>query len=266
MEKELPKIIWIMWYQGFEVAPVIVKKCLQTWEKHNPDWMINKLTSETIGNYIDVNTIVPDYKEKQLPLEALSDIVRIALLNTYGGVWVDSTVYCNEPLDKWLYAYTAHSRFFAFANPGPDRMLSNWFLAACSDNAIIKTLTQNTISYWSIRNERHHYFWFHYLFADIYYTDPDFQKRWDAVPKFSADGPHFFIPYEETFAQDLTKKIKSQIDQPTVPVFKLTHKYNQAILNKKSVLSYLINGQSKNNLFEKIFAFIQGVYKYPKRS
>lgn len=253
MQKQLPKIIWIMWYQGFESAPLIIKKCLQTWQAHNPDWAIHTLTRATIDNYVDIDLIVPGYKDKKMPLEAYSDIVRIALLNKYGGVWVDATLYCNQPLDSWIHPYITASGFFAFSNPAPDRMLANWFLVAVPENEIIQMLVKNITLYWAIRSERHDYFWFHHLFGDLYYTDADFKKRWDKVPEFSADGPHYFVPYQETFTKPITEDIRKQIDKPAVPVFKLTHKYDQRVLIKKSVLDYLINDPSKKSFLEKLF-------------
>ena len=257
MTKTVPKIIWILWFQGWEEAPIIVKKCLNTWIEHNPDWTINKLTNDNLSDFIDIEAIIPGYKQKSIPPETLSDIIRIALLNKYGGIWVDSTLYCNIPLNNWLHKVISNSGFFAFANPGPDRMLSNWFLVSYENNTIIQKWYEEAVKYWSTRNKRDNYFWSHYLFADIYNFENEFKRAWDNTPKFSADAPHHFLPYDKTFYEKLTKQEKKIIDTTTIPVFKLTHKYDTDKAFKGSVIHYLVYNPINNNLFEKILNFIR---------
>ncbi len=245
MEKEIPKIIWMLWFQGWENAPMLVKKCKATWIKQNPNWTIHFLTTKNLSDFINLEAIVPGYKNKEIRPESLSNIIRAALLLKYGGVWVDSTLYCNKPLDKWLPQCTSDSDFFAFANPGPDRMLSSWFLAATPNHLIIQKWLQETINYWSVRNMRHTYFWFHYLFGDLYNKDEALKNLWDKTPKLSADAPHYFFPYETTFHKELSEKDKNEIDKPTTPVFKLTHKYDESLISNTSMLHYLLSDNKK---------------------
>ena len=37
------KKIWIIWFQGLQKAPSLIKKCISSWKKYNPDWEINVL-------------------------------------------------------------------------------------------------------------------------------------------------------------------------------------------------------------------------------
>ena len=32
--------IYILWFQGFDNAPLLVKNCVQSWKHYNPDWNI----------------------------------------------------------------------------------------------------------------------------------------------------------------------------------------------------------------------------------
>lgn len=36
----IPKKIWFLWYQGLSEAPLVVKKCYESWKKYNPDWEV----------------------------------------------------------------------------------------------------------------------------------------------------------------------------------------------------------------------------------
>jgi hypothetical protein len=251
------KTIWIFWYDGWENAPEITKKCLSTWYNHNTEWSIVELNKDNFSDFVNLNFLIPELDKKNIPYDALSDIIRISLLKKYGGVWVDSTLYCNEPLDKWLPGYFING-FFAFAYPGPDRPLTSWFLAGNTDSYIVNKWYIKTIDYWSDRLDRHHYFWFHYQFKDLYNEDSAFKIAWDKIQKIYADGPHYFVPYPKKFSRRLTRNDKKMIDSPSTPVFKLTYKYNPLTIKEKSVLTYLLNPTSFPNLsfYSRIINFL----------
>ena len=241
MNTEIPKILWLLWFQNWENAPLMAQKCKSTWIEHNPDWTIHFLTNENLPDFIDMESVLPGFKDKNIPLVSYSNMIRMVLLIKYGGVWADSTVYCNRPLNEWVQQCTAPSGFFAFANPGPDRMLSTWFLAATPGHTLVKKWYAECLNYWSTRTERHTYHWCHYLFGDLYQSDKELKAIWDKTVKISADGPHYFLPYEDTFYKPLTAEVKDAIDNPVTPVFKLTFKYNRQLIRSNSVVHYLLS-------------------------
>ena len=53
------------------------------------------------------------FGDSLIPPAAESDLLRLYLLNKYGGVWVDSTNLCRRPLNDWLPS-AASQGFFAF--------------------------------------------------------------------------------------------------------------------------------------------------------
>ncbi len=99
---DMRKTIWMLWFQGWRDAPDIAKACLKSWGYHNPEWEIKALDRTSIYNYLDPKT--RSHLERLAPMRpaAESDIIRISLLNNHGGVWVDSTVMCTQPLNSWL--------------------------------------------------------------------------------------------------------------------------------------------------------------------
>lgn len=231
-----PKIIWILWLQGWESAPPIVQACIKTWQVQNPGWVIHTLDTKTLSNYLDPATLVP-FTTKSLPPEALSDVIRILLLERYGGVWVDSTVYCLQPLDSWLPERVT-SGFFAFANPGPDLLLSSWFLAAAKGNYLVQEWHRLVFNYWAQHKEPDQYFWFHQLFAEACAADSFFREAWQATPTLSAVPPHHYLPYEK-LALPLSPYDRTFLDTPSTPVLKLTHKLPQVMYPPDSVLRHL---------------------------
>ena len=133
-KNKIPEKLFIYWHQGWDDAPDLVKRCAATWQRHNPTWDINLLDAATIGKKIELPAAL---KTLQLPLPALSDVIRIYLLKKYGGVWADATLWCTRPLDDWIEPVCDHSGFFAYDKPGADRPISSWFLAASTDCRIV---------------------------------------------------------------------------------------------------------------------------------
>jgi hypothetical protein len=72
----------------------------------------------------------------------------------------------------------------------------------------------------------HTYFWFHYLFGELYNHDFTFRKLWDNVIKISANGlgPHYL--QEKGLCNKLNIHIKNDIDNKITPLYKLTYKCN----------------------------------------
>ncbi len=264
----LPKIIWFLWLQGLDKAPIEVKKCYESWVKRNPGWQVIFMDESNIAEHITP----PKWEVAKY---VTSEILRINLLAKHGGVWVDATCFCVKPLDEWLPAYMG-AGFFAFERPGPDRMLSSWFLASNKDNYITTAYQKRVNAFWAEnkglrliegtkweflckklqkRNPQiwfnsfltkvlkvHPYFWFHYTFEYIYLRDGKFRQLWDSVPKFSADIPHrlllagLFGPITEELKLEIAKKIS--------PVYKLTWKYKTEEYQPGTVMYYLFNGDA----------------------
>jgi hypothetical protein len=94
--------IWSLWWQGEEQAPNIVKKCLESQKKMLvfPGIEYHILTQDNWKDYIEL----PDYilqkvLDGRITLTHFSDLIRAELLRKYGGVWIDATVLCTEPVD-----------------------------------------------------------------------------------------------------------------------------------------------------------------------
>jgi len=148
----------MLWLQGWVEAPEIVHACRRSWEALNPGWTVVPLSEKTAFDILRESEVIPSVSGKELQPEALSDCIRIALLRRHGGVWADATAYCLKPLDDWLFQ-NMQSGFFAFANPGPDRLISSWFLAAEPHSRIVSIWATAVENYWSARYERDGYFW-----------------------------------------------------------------------------------------------------------
>lgn len=143
----MTKKIWLLWIQGISDAPYIVKACYQSWLEKNPGWEVVILDENTLTDYLGQDFSL--HKNTGNNLASASDIIRVNLLAKYGGVWVDATCLCMQPLDEWLFN-NAESEldFFAFSRPTKDKLISSWFLASEKDGKFITRLKEETNGYW----------------------------------------------------------------------------------------------------------------------
>ncbi len=262
--KNFPKTIWFLWVQGLSDAPRVVRKCYESWLRYNPDWNIVWLDEHNVNDYVSVDV-------KAFTPVVFSEVLRINLLAKYGGVWADATCFCNKPLNDWLFDYLEND-FFVFERPAKDRMISSWFIAGSAHSHIIQQYQKAVNHYWAVNPgvtliesskwrrlrkylERydtsiwfngfitktlkvHPYFWFHYLFRQLYVADDKFKGIWDSTPKISADIPH--KPQLVGLLKDLYPEIKEEIDNNVSPVYKLTWKYDQTADISGSIFDYIL--------------------------
>ena len=60
-----------------------------TWQKNLPEYSINILNFDNIRKYIDIQKFMPNLFSKQMNLMLISDVIRVAILEKYGGIWLD---------------------------------------------------------------------------------------------------------------------------------------------------------------------------------
>jgi hypothetical protein len=222
--KRRKRKLFIYWEQGWEEAPMLCKCCLRSWEKYNRDtWEIVKLDRANTSQYIDMVRLVPNYWEIT-PIASRSDILRINLLNTYENcLWVDATLFCTMPLDRWIYKYPT---FFAFSDPTPTRKISSWFMFNRKRNYIVETYCKTYNAYWRTRNQPENYFQFHIIFNELYASDPEFKRAWDEVPnKLPASLPHS-LKFREAI-ETIPESKKQHIMNRKSPCYKLDHNSNK---------------------------------------
>ena len=97
-DKDIPKHIWMLWWQGEEQMPIMQRLCVDSVRKFAVDYDITTITKHNYEQYIDVSDIIGYLKERhfgqsRLTMQFFSDIVRTRLLKKYGGVWLDATLF-----------------------------------------------------------------------------------------------------------------------------------------------------------------------------
>lgn len=213
----------MLWLQGWDQAPAVARAAQASWTGRNPGWKVQALDRVSLAHFLPADCLERIFATPKPP-ETLSDQIRLELLHRYGGVWADATTICARPLEDWLPAAMPRG-FFAFARPGPGRMLSNWFLAAEKGSYILERWRAAGWAYWQDRQKRDNYFWQHGLFAEIYAQDPGVRALWDETPERPANHPFHFSPDAPALIGPPPAGIETILADPPAPVFKLTHKF-----------------------------------------
>lgn len=237
------KKLFICWFQGFDNAPELVQQCLRSWIHYNPTWTIIKLDNNNLGEYIQLDKFIDPQKQSDISKNHLSDIIRIMILNRYGGVWVDATTFCNRALDEWLEPYT-RSGFFAFERPNNEILIASWFMYSEPGNYITSEWEKITLQAFK-QDKQPPYLIIHYLFNYLYTNDQKFQKLFDTMPKTPSNlsnngvGPHF-IQTVGMFNK-ITDGLISYIHSKMTPLFKLTYKCDFTEYHDKTIVHYLFS-------------------------
>lgn len=112
-DTEIPekRYIWLLWWQGEETAPPLVRSCISSTRENANGADVVIITKDNFSSYIDIPSYILEKKEKgYISFAQLSDIIRYMLLSRYGGLWLDATVYTASPVPPEYFAYNFFSQ------------------------------------------------------------------------------------------------------------------------------------------------------------
>jgi hypothetical protein len=239
VESSFDQPIFIYWAQGFDAAPPLVRACRDALVASNPGERVHELTDATIGAYVDVpeglRAALGDNKTH------FSDLLRLLLLEKFGGVWVDSTCYVAEPLRPRLDELLGKGSVFAFNYHGP--YISSWLLAARPGSYAMHLWRAAMFHWWEQRGELIDYFLLHHFFEMLYRLDRRFGEEWDEGVRLSSAPPHvlqtaMLRPYDAAEFQSIRAGSFAH---------KLRYKYRSEDLASESYLARLLRGDLAEN-------------------
>lgn len=222
--------VWVSWLQGWEKAPVLVRKCMESTKRQAKGKKFVFLTWENIRDYVEI----PDYVMEKFSAGVIrpaffSDILRLLLLEKYGGLWVDATVFC---MGDFLYLYR-DSDFFAFRVLDEEVIASSWFLYAAKGHAIVKETLQMVLRYCREMTEMEHYYIFHYFFR---MAAESCREEWDKVPE--VDGSNCYLLFGNINLPYVQEKFQEMAE--IMPVQKLNYRQHIEIEKKDTFYWHIV--------------------------
>lgn len=162
LEKKSSNIVWFFWWQGKDHMTLLTQKCYKSVLKNRGKRQVILITKDNIHNYADLSPII--YKkvsEGKITFTHLSDILRFNLLKTYGGLWVDATMYITGSLDKYntstkLITHSENSYIKSF-NIAHARW-TGFFIGGPANSKLFVFMNKFFYEYWKNNDELIDYF------------------------------------------------------------------------------------------------------------
>ena len=182
----IPKIIWLWWEQGWNNAPFICSYTVKSFTLLNPEFKINLVSRDNINDFIDTeyNWL---FNCKGAAFRA--DIIRLLLLQKYGGVYADAATFCciniltfiNEINFDKFWGFDIKS----FNKQNDKRTLGSWFYISLPNTYIINTFTNAFLKNAKENPIKHQYYLHHHTLTDLIENDTKFKEWYNKLTKIS---------------------------------------------------------------------------------
>lgn len=176
--------IWVCWWQGEEQMPNIVKACYKSILKHANGHPVHLIYAENVSEYINIPKIIESKcREGIISLAHFSDIIRFSVLNQYGGLWIDATMYLTSNIPECFPTFYTLKQSCKDDQYVSDYRWSGYFIGGNNGNRLFEMLSNYLIHYWTNRKSLIDYYLFDYVIAAIYEKDENCRKMIDSVPE-----------------------------------------------------------------------------------
>ena len=239
-DKNCPKVepkdyrIYFCWLQGKENLPPLIQCCYNSLKKNAGNYKVIFIDAKNFSDYVTLpEYVIQKFKDGKIGHAHFADILRVNLLEQYGGLWLDSTILVTEPLEKyknfWKLPYFTQkffqekSSFCPFVNPSYGRWATFILGAAVRHNPFFVFMKDFYNEYWKEFDEILDYVLMDFMMDLAYENIPAVRKEFDAVPinndrAWSLLGtlnlPYNKYPYDKIFKGNFLNKLnwKSQLD------------------------------------------------------
>lgn len=157
IEKNIERIIWSYWN---EITPPID---ITNFINNNRD--INNNFNYIVVNDSNLLTYLENFPEHIIfpSVQHKADLIRLMLLEKYGGIWIDITTILTTSLDWIINLQKSYKvEYLGFYNPNMmvenhHPMIENWFMAAVKDSEFIKNWLAEFIIVLETKSPRDYY-------------------------------------------------------------------------------------------------------------
>lgn len=259
--KLIEKNIFLLNWNGWEEdKKELYNQVYNSWNYQNKDWKIHLISKFNIKEYIDVPYLFND----NIKIQAKSDIIRVNVLDRYGGIWADSTLICVQPLNNWINDKTKVNGFWMYKGKTHNEKEKindkhvhpcSWFIASVKNSYIINEWKKYIDIFWNnnYNLNNYSYFWLDKTFMHCYYTDNKFKMQWDNVDYIYADdvGESHYLAKQSP--EKICQNYKDVIFKNPPYVMKLlsrwNYKFENIILNNQDKMFDYNNFESSNGIF-----------------
>ena len=185
IQTEYPKRIWILWWQGEENAPDLVKACIKSVRRNAGDAEVTVITKDNISQFVEIPSYILEKKEKDwISFAQLSDIIRFLLLEKHGGLWLDATVFTAHEIPSSYFSYSFFSQHTRWQKTCfVQHNLYHGFIIGSRPHAkLVSFAREMFLEYWKTHDTLVDYLMIDYILMIAYQEFPDIKAEIDALP------------------------------------------------------------------------------------
>lgn len=177
--------IWVCWWTGFEHAPDLVKRCIESIYANAKNHPVYLITKENYSEHLEI----PGYMLERVAvghmgLAHLSDYIRVKLLATHGGLWLDATMFVSGKVPEECFDLPV------FTCKGPvgecgyisEKRWSTFCLGGWKGNVLYRFLVNAFERYWQTNDRAIDYLFFDHIILIAYTQIPAIQHLLDSIP------------------------------------------------------------------------------------
>lgn len=225
--------IYFSWLQGEDNLPPLIRCCYNSLKMNAGRYPIVFIDEKNYADHVQIpNYIIKKVEEGKISRTHFSDVVRINLLEQYGGLWLDATILVTEPLEnykqfwklpyftqKFLQEKDNYSQFIS--TPSYGRWGSFIQGTATLHNPLFAFEKEFYNVYWEEYDEIIDYVLMDFMMDMAYENIPAVRKEFDAVPinnnrAWSLLGilgmPYAQYPYDKIFKGNFLNKLNWKAD------------------------------------------------------
>lgn len=241
-----PKQIWSMWWQGVEALPDILKICYASHLKffsETEDYSYVLITKDNYRQYIEVPEIIEEKLHAGIiSFTHFSDLLRVLLLEKYGGVWFDITLLLTKPLDNAVFESNYYSANLSGYNITPHNLgqfITNYqwtgfFFATNSSHSPLFVFLKNVlIKYWEQYNYPIDYFMLNLFIRLACIKNPEIN---DSINKIPLNNRHLY-DMQPLMNHSFDESLFNGLLEDTY-IYKLTQKQEYFLQNNNAPTLY----------------------------
>lgn len=244
-EKEIKtqqeRFIWSLWWQGEDKMPQIVKACHKQLKHKLNGAKLILITKNNYKDYIELPNYILEKQEKGIiSLAQLSDIIRFTLLEKYGGLWLDSTIYTSQPIPKDYFTYPFFSQHTKWNKTCfvQHNLWHGFIMGSPKGGKLVSFAKEMFFDYWKTHDVLIDYFMIDYIIMLAYNVFPDIKNEIDSLPYSSERLYDLVNALSKEYDEDYFNTLKNDC---IFSKFDWHKTYKTSMKGKETFYSHIVN-------------------------
>lgn len=177
--------IWVCWWSGEKSAPALVKQCIKSIRTNAGCHPVNLITEANVSEYLNADKCIYEkFKDGHIGAAHFADYLRVCLLEQYGGMWLDATMFCSQMIPEIYFGrpfFTCRSQ----VKKGyyiSDFQWVTFCLAGWKHNVFYRFIKDAFEYYWSAKDTAIDYLFFDDIIYIAKESIPSIQVLMENVP------------------------------------------------------------------------------------